>query len=215
MVEFIIRPIDRWPQEPTRHRARARFKAPYNQTLILLNYELARLGAKRAFIQADVTDRDIRIDGQLRADARPATPRVIIAAETKHGPILMPCDTFDDWQDNIRAIALALEALRAVDRYGVTKRGEQYRGLKQITAGDGPINSDEAAIFIANVTHDRPQRFTAVREMLASPDFFEKCYRAAAKKLHPDVGGDPTEWSKLDRAAVILRTHHAIEAAPS
>lgn len=212
MIEFVVRPIDRWPQEPTRYRTRARFKAPYNQTLILLSYELARLGAKLAYIQADVTERDIRIDGQLRADARPATPRVIIAAKTKHGPILMPCDTFDDWQDNIRAIALALQALRAVDRYGVTKRGEQYRGLKQITAGDGPINSDEAATFIAKHCHDAATVGPDERRrILTSPMTFGNCYRAAARKLHPDAGGDPAEWSKLQRADVILRELHGLK----
>jgi hypothetical protein len=168
---------------------------------------------RRAYIQADVTERDIRIDGHLRADASPRSSRVIIGAHTKHGPISLPCDTYDDWQDNIRAIALALEALRKVDRYGVTKRGEQYRGLKQITAGDGPINSEEAAAFIVKHCHpeaDRSQQFKA-SDVVLFEDAFESCYRDAAKRLHPDVAGEAArpEWDKLQRAAAILRDHFA------
>jgi hypothetical protein len=40
---------------------------------------------------------------------------------------------------NVRAIALALEALRKVDRYGVTKRGEQYAGWKALPSPNDAI----------------------------------------------------------------------------
>jgi hypothetical protein len=40
------------------------------------------------------------------------------------------------WQHNIRSIALGLEALRAVDRYGISRRGEQYAGFRAaLTSG--------------------------------------------------------------------------------
>lgn len=65
-IEFIFRPIERWPQEVTRTRKRASFRKTYSQQLDLLSYELGRLGARKTFIQADITERDIRLDGQLR-----------------------------------------------------------------------------------------------------------------------------------------------------
>lgn len=47
-------------------------------------------------------------------------------------------DTCVLWQHNVRSIALGLEALRAVDRYGITKRGEQYAGFTgALPAGRG------------------------------------------------------------------------------
>jgi hypothetical protein len=213
-VEIVFRPIDRWPQEPTpaAKQKGAAFRAAYNKTLKLLEYELARLGVKRAFLQVDVAERDIRADGQMRLDARPRSPRVIVSANTKHGPITMPCDTFNDWQDNVRAIALALEALRAVDRYGVTRRGEQYRGLKQLTAGDGPLNSQEAAAFIAKHCHPSATPAHRASEILGSSNVFEQCYRAAAKAIHPDAGGDRREWDKLQLSAAILRDHFGAKA---
>lgn len=45
-------------------------------------------------------------------------------------------DVCDFWQHNVRSIALGLEALRAVDRYGISRRGEQYAGFRAaLTAG--------------------------------------------------------------------------------
>lgn len=34
------------------------------------------------------------------------------------------------WRHNVRSIALGLEALRAVDRFGISRRGEQYAGFR-------------------------------------------------------------------------------------
>jgi hypothetical protein len=39
-------------------------------------------------------------------------------------------DACDFWQHNVRSIALGLAALRAVDRYGISRRGEQYAGYR-------------------------------------------------------------------------------------
>lgn len=42
------------------------------------------------------------------------------------------------WQHNVRSIALGLGALRAVDRYGISRRGEQYSGFRAaLTSGSG------------------------------------------------------------------------------
>jgi curved DNA-binding protein CbpA len=36
--------------------------------------------------------------------------------------------------------------------------------------------------------------------------------KAAAKKLHPDAGGDEEAFKKLQAAAEVLRRHHGMEA---
>lgn len=210
MIEFTFRPIDRWPQELTKSRRYAHFRVGYSDTLKLLSYELEKIGARRVFLQADVMESEIRLNGQLRADAKPRSPRVIVSAETRFGPVMLPCDSFTDWKDNLRAIALSLEALRAVDRYGVTKRGEQYRGLKQLSAGTGPINSQEAAAFIAKFC-DSTETALLRGSLLLSQPSFEKCYRYVTTKLHPDVAGESTraDWDKLQAAAAIIRDHFA------
>lgn len=148
-------------------------------TTRLLGRELKHLKATRIRLQMWVQDRDIRVDGWIRGDARPWKPGVILSFESKYGPLSYPCDAFSDWRANIRGIALALEALRKVDRYGVTKRGEQYTGWKQIAAAAGEGRADPYEVIgaacglTAEVVRANPRR--ARRRALAS--------------VHPDVAG--------------------------
>lgn len=149
-LDWRVVPIEQWPGEQTKNRQRHRFNVestgPYRGrrhgvdwggTVSLLARELAHLKAKDVLLQMAVTDRDIRNDGWIRANASPTHPGVILTFESKYGPLSYPCDTFTDWQANVRAIALALEALRKVDRYGVTRRGEQYTGWGKLPPAGG------------------------------------------------------------------------------
>ncbi len=93
-------------------------------------------------LQIDIREQALRLDGGLRANARPVDfPGVRISFESKHGPLTYATDTHEFWQHNVRGIALGLQALRAVDRYGVTKRGEQYTGWKALPAGQAPLRT--------------------------------------------------------------------------
>jgi hypothetical protein len=126
-VNFLYEPLVTWPGKLTTNRRRAPFRASYGKTLDLLERELAHLGAKTVILQVALQRADIRLDGRPRSGAKAAHPGVVMTFQSKHGPLSYPCDRFDAWEDNIRAIALSLEHLRAVDRYGVTGNGQQYR----------------------------------------------------------------------------------------
>jgi hypothetical protein len=171
-----VRPIVLWPHAETRGRKRAAFSAGWGQTVDLLEREVWHLGARRAVLQLAVTEEDIRLDGAIRANARPAHPGAIVSFESKHGPLEYATDVFDRWQDNVRAIALGLEALRKVDRYGIAKRGEQYRGWKALGAG-GPS----------------PQRGEELIREHGS-------VRDALMATHPDRGGDPEDFAAVQAA---------------
>jgi hypothetical protein len=131
-----FRPIQHWPTEFSRTRNLSNpFRAGWSDTLTRLEAELAKLGAHDVVIEIALDESEIRMDGWPRANARPRHPGAIVSFDSKHGPLRYGTDAFPDWQANIRAIALGLEALRKVDRYGIGKRGEQYAGWKQIGAG--------------------------------------------------------------------------------
>ncbi len=56
-----------------------------------------------------------------------------------------------------------------------------------------------------------PGEAEALIRHLGAPDGAERAmgeigiaYRRAAGRLHPDVGGDPAQWARLDRAAQVL-----------
>lgn len=175
------------------------FRTTWSKTLQLLDRELTHLGASEVVFQLDMEERDIRLDGMPRADARPRSPRVIISFESKHGWLRYQCDAFEgnykepSWQANVRAIALGLEALRQVERYGITKRGEQYTGWKALPAST--ITKQEAEAFIRS--HNRHDDPMGLRDLTSA-------YRLAARKLHPDVGGDRETWDRLQSAKMAL-----------
>ena len=139
MTDFTFRPIERWLGPETIRRRRSTFRSGYTQTMNLLDRELRHLRAARVVIQLALSEADIRLDGLPRASARPTHPGVILAFHSNQHDIDLQyaVDAFDRWEDNLRAIALGLEALRKVDRYGVTKHGEQYRGWVRTAARRG------------------------------------------------------------------------------
>ena len=121
----------------------------------------------------------------------------VYSYQSKHGPLSYPCDAFDDWQDNVRAIALALEALRTVDRYGVTKRAEQYRGWQSLPSPNGNHWTKEAARdWLVQLTCAglQPHQIPTVDALI----------RAAEFKTHPDRGGNPDDFKKVQQARKLL-----------
>lgn len=186
---IVFRPIDIWPGTETRHRRRATFKASLGSTMALLGRELLALNAKLIVAQIAMSEADFRQDGIPYANARATHPGVVIAFESKFGPLKFAVDTFTTWEDNLRAIALGMEALRKVDRYGVTKRGEQYTGWKALPVG----SHDE---------HGIPDAQTA-REYLEAR--YGGDMRRALMETHPDRGGDREEFGKVMRIKALLR----------
>lgn len=182
-----VRPIDRWPGPETLNRTRSQFRTPLGKTLRLLGAELRHLQAKDIVLELDFREKDLRLDGLPRADARMLSPRVQIAFGSKYGPLKYATDTFRDWDDNLRAIALSMESLRAVDRYGVSKRGEQYAGWRAL-----PFKSHEPADDILDAA--QAQAFL---------DQWGGSFREAVKRLHPDTGSERN--LELYRAAVRAR----------
>lgn len=200
-----FRPIQQWPGDHTRDRRHSPFTAKWDKTLTLLDRELSQLGGKQVVIQVALTDRDIRQDGYPRANARPEHPGVIVSLDSAYGPLSYPCDTFYDWKDNLRAVALALESLRAVDRYGVTKRGEQYTGWKQL--GGRPMATSMTHVAAAQCLArcaDPEGRIPGLLTALLAGRMVEATYKTAAKNTHPDTGGSTEEFQRLQEAKRVL-----------
>ena len=191
MLTLTYRPLPPiWPsgERTVSYRRRSpNFKASWTKTIDQLEREIRALGARSAVLEAGFREQDIRNDGYPRASARPNDPAVIVDFESKYGPLRYGCDTFTTYEANLRAIALALEALRLVDRYGVTKRGEQYKGW--LALEEHTVSQEEAEQFLLTY---------------GSRDNLRGAYRAAAMVLHPDKGGSPDEWARLQNAKVVL-----------
>lgn len=197
MSELQVRPIIQWPGKMTKNRRRSQFRAGYGSTMDLIEAELSHLRATAVCLLMALEHDQIRLDGRPRASAIPQHPGVILTFNTPSGPRQFPCDRYDDWGDNLRAIGLSLQALRAVDRYGVTQSGEQYTGFAALP----PPNSD-------HWTRESAVRFLECFMGRACPQpgtfEFENYIRAAERKSHPDTGGDPADFKKTQQARDIL-----------
>lgn len=211
-VESVFSSLQGWPGDRTRSPIRSNFSASFADTCRLLERELLHLRAKHVLVQIDCNDSEITVDGQMRAKCRLRSQGIILTFESKFGPLQYPCDRFNDWRDNLRAIAKSLEALRTVDRYGVTMRAEQYRGWKKLTLrGDDEFaNADEAAAFLAR--HAVPGT-TAVM-LMSDLDLCRTYYKKAAVTNHPDRGGDPGLFSRITAAWEVLRAWHERRKVP-
>lgn len=198
MPTWQVEPLGSWGRPETKNRAsHGRFKASWTDTMDMLTSEIAKLGVRGAIaLRVDVQRGDIRLDGMLRANARIGFPGVVVSFESQYGPLSYATDAYDHWQANVRAIALSLQALRAVDRYGVSKSGEQYVGWRAIESGQPrPFASvDDAIRWLREVTG------ITDRTVSAGP-----LARRAAAMWHPDRNdGDRTNWDLLDAAKQLL-----------
>jgi hypothetical protein len=219
-VEIRFEPLTEWTEkDPFNEWKTSHFKVSNLKTIPFLKAELAQLGATKVVIRTMHRPNDIRkYDNVPRSDRQPPDSGVIVEFEkpSSSGPVKLrfPCRTFKTWEDNLRAIALALEALRKVDRYGVTT-GAQYAGYKALPPGGerdaAPppkprITAAQAAEFIVRSASIG----VTARQVLEDATLAEFVYKTAAKVLHPDKeGGSQEEFAKLEESMSIVRNSFA------
>lgn len=206
-----INPGD-WPgQRPARTKV-SPFDATLGSTQELLDRELRMVGATSPVIQIELSEGQIRLDGLPRADARPARPGVIISfTHPKVGALRYPCERFRTWQDNVRAIALGLEALRKVERYGITSDHQQYRGWRAIESRTVVAETGDLAEAMQVI-----QEAANVGPSVWKPGFeatIGVVLRGAQRRTHPDAPGGSAEAFHAVQEAI--RTLKAEGLVPS
>jgi hypothetical protein len=180
-----MRSIATWPAErtPDHRRKPSPFSSSLTDTLGLLRRELHALSATDVWMEIAIPGDPVtnsvewRRDGKPRSHARPAHPGIVLSftSRTLGKELRYATDRFRSWQDNLRAIALGLEALRKVERYGIANRGEQYAGWAQLTSGGAVERGRDLIREHGSVV-------------------------AALKATHPDVGGDEDDFKAVQAA---------------
>lgn len=209
MSNIVLRPLQMWldpvDPDPVRHS----FKASWTQTTALLKREVDMLQRRwveaEIILQLQVSEYWLRKDGGMKADAKVTGHGVVISFDSKFGPLRYATDRFvssfgmPGWQANVRAIAMALEGLRMVDRYGVSRRGEQYTGFGALPAAramGAAMSLEDAATMLR--LFEKPEEANL-------PTDWDKLYKRAAKHWHPDVeGGDDAQFRKAKEAHTLL-----------
>lgn len=150
-----------------------------------LTGELRRLGATRVIISSNLRT---RLDGLPYAQQSKSLPDpgVAVYFHLKKQSLVLACDRWHSVADNMAAIAGHIEAIRAVDRYGVGTMEQAFSAYKALPA-------DTAA--------DWRMVLFGVKDCVATVEDVQAAYRARAREVHPDITKDDgARMAHLNRA---------------
>jgi hypothetical protein len=124
----------------------------------------------------------------------PSDPGVVAYFTWGGEQAAIPCDRWASVAHNVQAIALTIEAMRAIDRHGAKHMVKaMFRGFTALPAP----TVDEPWHEVLGVAPDAPQ--TAI----------EAAYRLRARRAHPDQGGSDTAMARLNVAITAARKARA------
>jgi hypothetical protein len=175
-----------WPEgwkRTTTSRTHLPGHQPFGMSRNRLIRELRLLGAKNYVLSTDVP---VRRDGLPYADfRRPSDPGVAVYFEHRKRRMCLACDRYAWIEDNVRAIALTIEALRGIERWGASDMIERaYSGFTALPEGS---------------THWRDV-FGFSRSDSIRPDDIDDRFRQLALVRHPDQGGSDAQMCELLKA---------------
>lgn len=159
---------DGWQRTPAAERRTSQFKATTDKARTQLLNEVARMGGTLPIISSNVP---LRADGQMRADREPVDPGVAIYFQRAGKSLVFACDTFDMVRENLRALALTINALRGIERWGASQMMERaFSGFKQLEAENAGPSWWSVLQIDAHATASQ----------------VEEAYRRLARIAHPD-----------------------------
>ena len=180
-----------WPLGWKRSAAGVRKPAPYKVTMAQARDELLRslrlLGARDIVISSEVP---VRRDGIPYSNyLEPEDPGVAVYWQRRNMPCVMACDQWRKVHANVRALGLAIDGLRAIDRSGASQILERaFQGFTALPADAG-----------ADGTPHWREVFR-LDQQVVTRDQVEDIYRALARVRHPDAGGTNEQMIELNRA---------------
>lgn len=182
---------DGWPRTKAYARKSGNFTR-YKQDLSVtdgvdrLLAALMRFGIDRQDIVISTNVRT-RLDGLPRSgEPKPDDPGVAVYWETpKRDRRVMAIDRYDEVADNLAAVGLTLDAMRAIERHGGAQILE--RAFTGFDALPDPNNRKWRDVL--GIKDDRPPI-----------DHVRARYRILAGENHPDRGGDASRMADINRA---------------
>lgn len=193
---------DGWARTAPHRRQRSRYKVTGDSATRHLMAELGRMGAHRSSLVLS-TNIVLRNDG-LPYSRQPSHAvedpgAAIYWSTTAFKDRVIACDKWDNVYDNIHALGLAIEAMRAIDRAGASQV------MERAFTAFGALPAASSAPVV------RPwwEVLGLPKEALsfATLPMVEAQYRDLATKAHPDRGGQPGEMVELNRAREEARRH--------
>jgi hypothetical protein len=135
------------------------------------------------------TNLALRLDGLPRSNqAEPADPGAAVYWTDRYdksiAPRCMAIDRYDRVADNLAAIAATLDAMRAIERHGGAEiLNRAFTGFAAL-----PDQTSESWWIVLGVARD------------AQRAEIDDAYRHLRSQHHPDRGGDPEQFQRVQRA---------------
>lgn len=215
---FEFRALSAWPQTTERtiasSRRVSRFESSLDNTVSLLDSEMRLLKAQRASVEIDIDPKQLRSVGIPFAGYRANDPAVILRYVDEHGvEIVMPCDTFFTWQENLRAIALTVRNLRKCEDYGAVRRGQQFRGFAALPAVTQAALSIEQAAKTALRIAGKRETAEQLDKIMRNPLFARDVIRLALHNSHPEKAGNGSsnDFVLAQECKRVLQAKHGVD----
>lgn len=183
-----------YPRTPAEERHRARYQVTADKAMVDLLRELRLLGATNVVVSSNVPTR--KRDKMMLTSAANRNyddPGVAVYFTWKGEQKVIPCDCWLAVKDNLRAIGMAVAALRDLERCGA---GEiQKRAFVGFRALPPPLSRRSSWWEVLGVSQD------------ATLDEVRAAHRKLAQTHHPDVGGSLENMQALNQALTEAMQH--------
>lgn len=186
-----------WPYGFTRTERRK--KAPFKCTVakgrndVFKQLKLMGIGNWNVIISSNAP-LSIRTSEVVDPGRKLADPGVAVYFRKDDRPYVFACDKWDSLGDNLRALAMTIEAIRGLERWGVSDMLE--RTFQGFAALPPPPKASEKRKWWEVLQCDRED----------SPEFIQSQYKKLAKAAHPDQGGSHEKMAELNNAIEEMRT---------
>lgn len=175
-----------WPKTEPRKRKDARYTVTFDRAQRDLWQALIRLDHKNRNLAIVSTNIPVRQDGMHYASWKnPDDPGVAVYFVRNGKNHVIACDHWRHIKDNMRAVGLTIEALRALERTGASGILDRaYSGFEQL-----PDYSGE-------------QDWRQILGLPGNPGVLDvqRKFKKLAQQHHPDKGGDPEYFKKISAA---------------
>lgn len=162
----------------------SKFSQTVDKAQQFLRNELYRMGCKNIIVSTNVP---IRKDGYLYSDMMGAIiPDLGVAVYFKYNnkEVVMCCDKYYRVWENIFALGKGVEALRGMDRWGVSEFIDRaFAGFKAL-----PETVEQNWWQVLGISPD------------SDPETIKQAYRNMSKVHHPDAGGSAEMFDRVNKA---------------
>jgi len=177
-----------WKRTDAHRRKNSPYKVSFARARDEVLHSLGLMGVRdyNVIISSNVP---LRRDGVPLANMRePDDPGVAVYwSDHKQERRVIACDKWRTVRENVRAVGLALEAMRMLERTGSSEiLNRAFTGFAALPASTEAQEDWRGVLKLNNV--------------FVTADDVEERYRALAKEAHPDKGGDHDAMVRLNRA---------------